>query len=129
MNIVYSWNFQISLGYNSLILPQPLTVTKGSYLVLIQNTGKIAIDTSGTASYSDLVWNTTTQWTKLAEFYNWRFYLTALTNFTTYQTTFNIQHSYVIPGLYSLSITFASNGQTFQQTVNITDRKLRFFRI
>ena len=94
MNIVYSWNFQISLGYNSIILPQPVTVPKGSYLVLTQNTGRIAIDTSGNATYSDLVWNTTTQWTKLAEFYNWRFYLTTLNNFTSYQTTFNIKHAY-----------------------------------
>ena len=123
MNIVYNWNFQISLGYNSLILPQPVTVTKGSYLVLTQNTGRIAIDTSGAASYSDLVWNTTTQWTKLAEFYNWRFYLTTLNNFTSYKTTFNIQHAYASPGLYSLSITFASSNQIFQQIVNITDRK------
>ena len=122
MNIVYSWNFQISLGYNSIILPQPVTVPKGSYLVLTQNTGRIAIDTSGNATYSDLVWNTTTQWTKLAEFYNWRFYLTTLNNFTSYQTTFNIKHAYSSIGLYNLSITFASNNQTFQQTVNITDR-------
>jgi len=123
MNIVYSWNFQISLGYNSIILPQPVTVSVGSYLFLTQNTGKIAIDTSGNASYSDLVWNTTTQWTKLAEFSNWRFYLTTLNNFSSYQTTFNIQHSYASIGLYNLSITFGSSNQTFQQIVNVTDRK------
>jgi hypothetical protein len=95
--------------------------------MLTQTTGKVAIDTTGNATYSDLVWNTTTQWTKLAEFSNWRFYLTALNNFTSYQTYLNIVHSYNLIGLYSISITFASNNQTFQQIVNITDRKIYIY--
>jgi hypothetical protein len=90
---------------------------------LTQNTAKIAIDTTGNASYSDLVWNTTTQWTKLAEFSNMRFYLTPLTNFSSYQTLFNIMHTYKNIGLYNLAITFASSNETFNQIVNITDCK------
>jgi hypothetical protein len=126
MNIVYNWDIEIILGYNNILLPQPVNVTKGNFLMLTQTTGKVAIDTTGNATYSDLVWNTTTQWTKLAEFSNWRFYLTALNNFTSYQTYLNIVHSYNLIGLYSISITFASNNQTFQQNVNITDRKILF---
>jgi hypothetical protein len=123
MNVLYSWNFQLSLGYNSIILPQPVTVYRGNFVVLTQNTAKIAIDTTGNASYSDLVWNSTTQWTKLAEFSNFRFYLTPLTNFSSYQTSFNIMHTYKNIGLYNLAITFASSNETFNQIVNITDCK------
>ena len=121
MDIIYSWNFQLSLGYNSIILPQPVTVHRGNYLTMTQNTGRVAIDITGNAPYSDLVWNTTTQWTKLAEFYNWRFYLAPLTNFSSYTTTFNVMHIYRNIGLYNLTITFASSNQTFNQIVNITD--------
>ena len=123
MNIVHSWSFQLSLGYNSIILPQPVTVYRGNFITLTQNTGLVAVDTSNTASYSDLVWNTTTQWTKLAEFSKWRFYLLPLTNFSSYQTSFNILHAYNNIGLYNLEITFASSNQTFNQIVNITDCK------
>ena len=123
MNEIYSWNFQISLGYNKIILPQPVEVNEGYFILLTQNTGRIAIDTTGNASYSDLVWNLTTQWTKLAEFSNWRFYLTTINNFTSYQNTLNIIHSYANIGLYTLSLTFLSSNISYQQTVNITDCK------
>jgi len=129
MNIIYSWNFQLSLGYNSIIFPQPVTVYRGNFLTMTQNTGKVAIDITGNASYSDLVWNTTTQWTKLAEFYNWRFYLTPLTNFSTYTNTFNIMHTYSNIGLYNLVITFVSSNATFNQIVNITDCMIFFIII
>jgi len=60
MNIVYNWDIEIILGYNNILLPQPVNVTKGNFLMLTQTTGKVAIDTTGNATYSDLVWNTTT---------------------------------------------------------------------
>ena len=118
---MYTFPFTIALGYNNLILPQPVSVSKGYFIQLTQGTGKIAIDTTGNASYSDMVWNTTTQWTKLAEFYNWRFYLTANYNFTSYQKLINVLHSYQSIGLYTLSLTFLSSNTVFQQLVNITD--------
>jgi len=118
---VYTFDYTIALGYNNLILPQPVPVSKGYFIQLFQGTGQIAIDTTGNASYSDLVWNTTTQWTKLAEFYNWRFYFTPIYNFTSYQNVLNVLHSYQNIGLYTLSLTFLSSNTTFQQIVNITD--------
>jgi hypothetical protein len=121
MNEIYSWNFQISLGYNKIILPQPVYVLKGQFILLTQNTGRIAIDTTGNASYSDLVWNSITQWTKLEEFSNCRFYLTTINNFTSYQNTLNIIHSYANIGLYTLTITFATSNRVFQKILNITD--------
>ena len=123
MNEIYSWTFQISLGYNKIILPQPVEVNKGHFILLTQNSGQIAIDTTRNSSYSDLVWNSTTQWTKLAEFSNWRFFLTTINNFTSYQNTLNIIHSYANIGLYKLSLTFLSSNISYQQIVNITDCK------
>ena len=121
MQMIYSWTFEIKIGNNTLLLPAPVTVNQGNYILLTQGTGKIAVDISGNATYSDLVWNTTTQWTKLAEFSNWRFYLTTINNFTSYQNTLNVLHSYANIGLYTLSLTFLSSNKTFQQIVNITD--------
>ena len=119
--MIYSWTFEIKIGNNTLLLPAPVTVNQGNYILLTQGTGKIAVDISGNATYSDLVWNTTTQWTKLAEFSNWRFYLTTINNFTSYTNTLNVLHSYANIGLYTLSLTFLSSNKTFQQIVNITD--------
>jgi hypothetical protein len=121
MQMIYSWTFEIKIGNNTLLLPAPVTVNQGNYILLTQGTGKIAVDISGNATYSDLVWNTTTQWTKLAEFSNWRFYLTTINNFTSYTNTLNVLHSYANIGLYTLSLTFLSSNKTFQQIVNITD--------
>ena len=106
MQIIYNWNFQINIGNNTLLLPAPVTVNQGNYILLNQLTGRVAIDKTGNASNSDLVWNLTTQWTKLAEFSNWRFYLTTINNFTSYQNTLNLIHSYANIGLYTLSLTF-----------------------
>ena len=122
----YSWNFQVTTGFNNLLLSQTVNVERGEFLMLTQNTGIVAIDTTGTASFSDLVWSSTTQWTKLAEFSNWRFYLTALTNFSSYKNSFSLMHTYSSIGIYNLSISFASSpSNIFQQTVNITDCKIR----
>ena len=118
---VYSYSYTIVVGYNNIILPQPVVVSKGYFIQLTQSTGKVAIDITGNATYSDLVWNTTQQWTKLAEFSNLRFYLTPLYNFTSYQNTLNVLHTYANIGLYTLSLTFLSSNKTFQQIVNITD--------
>jgi hypothetical protein len=129
MQTIYSWNFQISIGKNTLLLPAPVNVNQGNFILLTQISGQVSIDISGNASVSDLVWNTTTQWTQLAEFSNWRFYLTTINNFTSYVNSFSIQHKYANIGLYSLSLTFLSSNLTFQQLVNITDCKILYLLI
>lgn len=116
-----NFTFQVNSGYNKLLLSYPVRVFRGNLIMVRQSTGKIAVDTSGTASYSDLVWNTTTQWTKLAEYSNWRFYLNVLNNFTSYQSVLNILHVYSFTGSYNVSIYFNSSGQIFYQAVQITD--------
>ena len=125
MLVIYDWILTTSVGYNKIILPESVQVNNGNFIVLKQTSSKIAINTAGNATYSDLAWKYTTQWTRLSESANWRFYLNAITNFTSYQTTFNIQHSYLNIGLYSLKITFPSGNQLFEQVVNITDCKFK----
>jgi hypothetical protein len=129
LTTIYSWTFNITTGYNNLVLSQPVQVSKGYFIQLIQVTGQVSIDTTGTASYSDLAWNDPTQWTRLSAISIVRFYLTATLNFTSYQTAINVFHSYASIGLYTLSLTFASSNKTFQQIINITDCKFSFLFI
>lgn len=89
---------------------------------MTQNTSRIAIDTTGSATNSDFVYQSPI-WTKLNTANNWRFYLNPLTNISIYQTTFSLTKTYKSIGVYNLVITFNSSNQTFQQTVNITDCK------
>lgn len=101
-------------------------MSKGQFILLTQNTSKIAIDTSGSGAYSDFVFQTPI-WTKLNTANNWRFYLNPLTNISNYQTTFSLTKAYKSIGVYNLVITFNSSNQTFQQTVNITDCMIFLF--
>jgi hypothetical protein len=123
MNVVYSWSFQIYSGNNTLLLPQAVLVNKGNFIILTQISGQVAIDNTGNASYSDLVWISQTQWTKLNPNSNWRFYFTSINNFTSYRNTFNISHTYSNIGLYNLSFVFLSSNQIFSQIINVTDCK------
>lgn len=109
-------------GFNTFILPQSYLVTKGQFVYVTQSIGVIAVDQSGNATYSDLVWQTSI-WSKLTEFSNWRIFFNTLSNFTTYQSSFNLVHSYSSIGLYTLSILIRSSNQLFQKQVNITDCK------
>jgi hypothetical protein len=126
LTTIYSWSYTITTGYNNIILPQPVVVSKGYFIQLIQGVGRIAIDMNGNATYSDLAWNLPTQWTRLSAVSLLRFYLTPLFNFTSYQNTLNVLHSYANIGLYTLSLTFLSSNKTFQQIINVTDCNLKF---
>ena len=75
-----------------------------------------------TYHYRDLQWSTNI-WSNLNSNSNWRFYLDTVNNFSSYQNTINVVYPYQSIGLYTISLTFASSGQVFQQTVNITDCK------
>jgi len=122
MNIIYTWSFTITTGINFIYLPSTVTVYRGNFLIMTQNTGRVAIDITGNATYNDLAWRSSV-WNRLSSNSNWRFYLTPLTNFTSYITTFNLMHAYKNIGLYNLTLTFASSNETFTQTVNVTDCK------
>jgi hypothetical protein len=113
-------DFEITIGYNNLYLSEALLVEKGYFIILTQNTGKVAIDTTGSALFSDLAWKSPV-WIKLNLNSNLRLYLTPITNFSSYQTTFTLAHTYQTIGLYNLSIIFNNSNQIYQQTVNVTD--------
>ena len=126
LNVKNDWIFQVNTGFNYLLLSQVVTVSRGDFLLLNQTTGRVAIDTTGTALCSDLYWSTKTQWTRLPGLLESRFYLTPLTNFSSYITSFSFSHTYKTIGLYNILITFSSDNQLFQQIVNITDRNTFF---
>lgn len=117
------WNFSVVSGYNYIILDQALLVNKGSMIFLQQNidSAQIAIDTSGSALYSDLAWGSYLQ--KLNAYSNYRFYLQPVLNFSLYMTKINIFHQYSSAGLYNVSLTSLSSNQYFSNLMNITDRK------
>jgi hypothetical protein len=119
---LYSWTLNVTVGYNNILFPAPVLVYRGNFLIMTQNTGRVAIDITGNATYNDLAWRSSV-WNRLSSNSNWRFYLTPLTNFTSYITTFNLMHAYKNIGLYNLTLTFASSNETFTQTVNVTDCK------
>lgn len=122
MNVVSSWNFLINFGYNKFIIDSPLFVKKGYMVYLSQNdTGKIAIDQSGSALFCEIAWKNYIE--KLSPNINYRFFLKPLINFTSYQSLINLYHSYSTPGIYSVTLEFMSSNETFINTVNITDCK------
>lgn len=123
MYTVMSWNFLVIKGYNKIILDQPLLVKKGYMVYLEQNIdkGRVAVDQSGNAFYSDIAWKPYLE--RLNGFSLDRFYLRQITNFTSYQATINLYHTYSQAGLYPISITTISSNQTFENIINITDCK------
>lgn len=121
-NVLFSWNFTITPGYNKILLPSPITVPKGSIILLLQDSSSattVSVDTTGNSVYSDMIWST--KLNSLSSVKNWRLYLTALTNFTNYENIFSLFHKYSLIGTYTISLTFTSSNQIFYQTFNVTD--------
>lgn len=127
LSVKQEYNFEIELGYNKILLPYPINVNRGNFVLIKQNKGKIALDqTKNNSLYSDLVWNNFTKWTKLNRQENWRFYFKTINNFTSYKNRFSFFHPYSFTGSYNLSYTFLSSNITFYQSIVITDCKRCF---
>jgi hypothetical protein len=91
--------------------------------MLTQYTANIAIDKSGTATYSDMI-STSGIYSKLNNNTNWRFYINTLNDFALYISQINMLHTYASIGLYQINIVFLNSSNiTFQQIVNVTDCK------
>jgi len=91
--------------------------------MLTQYTANIAIDVTGTATYSEMV-STYGIYSKLNNNTNYRFYLNALNNFAAYTKLISVQHSYTNIGIYPINIVFLNSSSiTIQQIVNVTDCK------
>jgi hypothetical protein len=124
LNVQFSFTFQLNIGYNLLYLNQSIIIRKGYFILVNQTIGKIAVDTTRSAQYSDLQFSSTSNlWTKLNSSSNYRLYLNTIDNLNSYQSTINITYTYANAGIYTITFTFPSSNQIFQQIVNITDCK------
>ncbi len=121
--VVSSWNFTVALGYNKIILSQPIFVKKGFIFYVAQNldSGKIALDISGNSLYCDIAWKPYLE--KISPQINYRFFLTPLTNFSLYFNEIVLYHTYQKYGIYNVTLNFLSSNQKFQSVMNITNCK------
>ena len=120
-----NWSFTLVAGYNYFLLEQPTLVNRGNFILLTQSTGLVAVDQSGNVSYSDYYWNTNTSlWTKISTS-NWRVYLVPITNWTTYQFSFNLTHYYSSVGVYNFSITALSSNAIFYIPYIVSNGKFK----
>lgn len=119
LTILYVWTFQITSGYNQLVLPQQVKVAKGNFLVLVQLTGSVAIDTSGGAVYSDLQW-LSMYWSKLNLVSNWRFYLNPIQVISYYLSSFSLTYKYNSYGSYQCLISDTNNKNLFRDNFNLS---------
>ena len=121
-NVLYTLTFQISSGYNRLVLPQPIAVFKGNFIVLIQTSGKVAVDQSKNVTYSDLVWQSPL-WLSLDLNSKWRLYFNTLIDNDFNLAKFEIVHKYSSVGSYQINIS-TNNKTLFQQQNTISLCKL-----
>jgi len=127
LNTLNTWTFNITAGYNVLLLPQATLVGQGSFISLTQTTGKVAVDKSNNATYSDLgvgyssLGSATYSYFKLNSFANQRFFINSLSDSTLYQYVFSVTHTYVKSGLFNLIVTFDSSADSYQYLANVTE--------
>ena len=92
--------------------------------MLIQATGRVGIDTTSNATYSDMLVKNGAYY-KLSEFASWRFYFNAIVSFSSFATNLFISHQYPLTGQYEISITFTSSMAVFRHMVQITQSKFK----
>jgi hypothetical protein len=121
--LINNFSYTISVGYNKFLFSQPLNIQKGYFILLEQIDGILAVDTSGNATYSDMILSTDgTSVSKMNTILNQRFYLNALNRFDSYYfASFNVSHSYLNVGNYLIKIKIENN--TFYKEVQISDCK------
>lgn len=113
---------------NRLTLDPLVTVNKGNLILIKQIIGKIALDTNGNASYSDLMLltNQSTTWTKLFIGSNWRLYFRAISGIHNHIASLTLSHTYSILGSYNISFVSTLMNATFQQMVTLKDCNVYF---
>ena len=138
---MYSWNLSITVGYNKILFNASVDITKGSLIQLNQSvgTGKVALETLGNATYSDMKWGSsltfyyiyrfiTGNLTKISpnKYTNYRFYMNSITEFEYYQNFFQLVHRYSASDLFNLTVTPSNSSISFSREVLI-DRKFSHF--
>ena len=123
LNLISTFSYTISVGYNKFLLSQPMNIQRGYFILLQQVDGKLAVDTSGNATYSDMVLSIDgTSVSKMNTILNHRFYFNALNRFDNYYfANFNVAHSYLNVGYYLMKISIRN--YTFEKDFQITDSK------
>ena len=131
---MYSWNFSITVGYNKILFNASVDVAKGSLIQLNQSVGagKVALETLGNATYSDMKWGSSLIFhyiyrsiignlTKISpnKYTNYRFYLNSITEFEYYQNFFPLVHRYLASELFNLTVTPANSSISFSREVLI----------
>jgi hypothetical protein len=105
-----------------LPLNNSFLVSQGSFVYLNQITGSIALDISGSSTYSDMILKNGVYY-NISSTSNYRFILAAISNFSSYKTNFSVAHSYNKAGLNLISIQFMSSNVNFTNFVSITQCK------
>lgn len=132
----YTWNLTVNIGYNKILFNTSYDVPKGSLVYLDQSldTGKIALDTLGNATFSDMKFGSNLinyyeatikgNLTNISgiKYVNYRFYLNALTTLEYYQNSFDFVHLYDGAFLYNLTVSPVGSSLIFARKVLI-DRK------
>lgn len=120
--VAYTYSYTITTGLNTFTIT-PITVSRGYFILLTQTTGCVAIDTTGTAQFSDLLTQSSNYY-PINSLLNYRLYLTTVNSYSTYQASFNLQRTYASIGSYTLTISFRSSSQVYTSTVAITNCNL-----
>lgn len=118
---MYNFTLQITVGYNKILLPDPLFVQRGNLILISQGGVNLAMESSNPI-YSDLIWQTTT-WTRYNDFSNWRFFFKTMNNFTSFFNPLNVLHQYEKIGTYNVTISFDGSTKVFRKEVLVTDCK------
>lgn len=123
LNVLYNFTFSLDTGYNQLVLPQNVQVYEGNFLFLTQLSGRVAVDTSGSAMYSDLQLQSSF-WSKLNLLSNWRFYLNPITDNSFYLATISLSYKYPNIGSYLVSVLDSNSNLLFKDTISLSSCKI-----
>lgn len=120
MNITFTGTYTLKSGLNTFTLTTPVTVSKGALVLLKQTTGKVSVDQSGTAIYSDMMLLTSIL-TKLSSGNNWRFFFNTIDDLTVNLATITFTQAYAAKGTYTMTLTSTKNSAIYQTSVIISE--------
>lgn len=121
MDAVGLTSYNVTTGYNKILLATPIMNAKKGYMVVIDlnsYSARLALDTSGNSFYQDYQISSANLSTLNAS-YNSRFYFNCLVDRLFYINSFNFgSDQYPSNGIYDLSASFVNS--TFYSNVSIS---------
>lgn len=124
---IYTTRQYVYNGYNTIELYNGIRVPKGSMLLLkidSYSPSSIKIDTSGTVTYSDFYFSSSSPSKKLYKlnyFKNYRLYINALIDSKYFETNLPIVRSYESLGSYSLSTSLLTTEVANKKSIDIVN--------